>query len=240
MLCSICFFFHYCSNERIKIPINFSRYCLLLENSHRLLTDVTFLFSNHRHVFLALISSFRWALTGCRLCLWKKTLRKMTFHSINVYVLFLLFNSIEVMCVCFYKNSCLTVWNAFSFPKKISSIHSLHAWKVWEKLLEFCVRMSFSWNLIQIKAEGCFFWFRNQCNSFMIAIYFFKSTDSYKLNSIEFQNSKKNEKFSLRIYWGWASGNVRMMSESPGSVIDNVQTRKYLPQAVPNSILLPL
>lgn len=41
----------------------------LLENSHWLLTDVTFLFSNHRHVFLALsIKLFRWALIGSRLC----------------------------------------------------------------------------------------------------------------------------------------------------------------------------
>lgn len=30
----------------------------LLENSHRILTDVTFRFSNHRHVFLTLTSSF--------------------------------------------------------------------------------------------------------------------------------------------------------------------------------------
>ena len=37
-----------------------------------------------------------------------------------------------------------------------------------------------------------------------------------------------------------ASGNVRMMSESPASVIDKVQTRKYRPQAVPNSMLFPL
>ena len=31
-----------------------------------------------------------------------------------------------------------------------------------------------------------------------------------------------------------------MMSESPGSVIDSVQTRKYLPQAVPSSMLFPV
>lgn len=37
------------------------------------------------------------------------------------------------------------------------------------------------------------------------------------------------------------SGNWRIMiSESPGSVIDNVHTRKYLPHAVPNSMLFPL
>ena len=30
-----------------------------------------------------------------------------------------------------------------------------------------------------------------------------------------------------------------MMSESPGSVMERVQTRKYLPQAVPSSMLLP-
>lgn len=30
------------------------------------------------------------------------------------------------------------------------------------------------------------------------------------------------------------------MSELPGSVIERVQTRKYLPQAVPNSMLFPV
>jgi len=34
-------------------------------------------------------------------------------------------------------------------------------------------------------------------------------------------------------------GTVRIMSESPGSVIARIPTRKYLPQAVPNSILFP-
>lgn len=34
-------------------------------------------------------------------------------------------------------------------------------------------------------------------------------------------------------------GMDRIMSESPGSVIDIAHTRKYLPQAVPNSTLLP-
>ena len=38
----------------------------------------------------------------------------------------------------------------------------------------------------------------------------------------------------------WPSeGMLLMMSESPGSVMDREQTRKYLPQAVPNSMLLP-
>jgi len=36
------------------------------------------------------------------------------------------------------------------------------------------------------------------------------------------------------------AGMERMMSESPGSVMESVQTRKYLPQAVPNSMLLPV
>ena len=31
-----------------------------------------------------------------------------------------------------------------------------------------------------------------------------------------------------------------MMSESPGSVMERLQTRKHLPQAVPNSMLLPV
>lgn len=41
-------------------------------------------------------------------------------------------------------------------------------------------------------------------------------------------------------YWfAWSVGMVLMISESPGSVIDNVATLKYLPHAVPNSMLLP-
>lgn len=35
------------------------------------------------------------------------------------------------------------------------------------------------------------------------------------------------------------SGIVLMMSESPGSIIDNVLTLKYLPQAVPKALLSP-
>lgn len=41
-------------------------------------------------------------------------------------------------------------------------------------------------------------------------------------------------------YWaGWSVGMVLIISESPGSVMDNVATLKYLPHAVPNSMLLP-
>jgi hypothetical protein len=41
-------------------------------------------------------------------------------------------------------------------------------------------------------------------------------------------------------YWfDWSVGMVLIISESPGSVIDKVATLKYLPQAVPNSMLLP-
>ena len=36
------------------------------------------------------------------------------------------------------------------------------------------------------------------------------------------------------------SGMVLMMSESPGSVMERVHTLKYLPQAVPSSLLLPV
>lgn len=44
----------------------------------------------------------------------------------------------------------------------------------------------------------------------------------------------------IHIYWlAWSVGIVLMISESPGSVIDKVATLKYLPHAVPNSMLLP-
>lgn len=57
---------HYCYDFFLSLSIYFKPinmwtsfwYCLLLENSQRILTDVTFLFSNHRHVFLALIEFF--------------------------------------------------------------------------------------------------------------------------------------------------------------------------------------
>ena len=37
-----------------------------------------------------------------------------------------------------------------------------------------------------------------------------------------------------------SAGTVRMMSESPGSIMERVLTRKYLPQAVPSDTLSPL
>ncbi len=37
-----------------------------------------------------------------------------------------------------------------------------------------------------------------------------------------------------------SAGTVRMMSESPGSMMERVLTRKYLPQAVPSDTLSPL
>ncbi len=44
--------------------------------------------------------------------------------------------------------------------------------------------------------------------------------------------------FSLKHFQD-ASGMDLMMSESPGSVMERVQTLKYFPQAVPSSLLLP-
>ena len=41
------------------------------------------------------------------------------------------------------------------------------------------------------------------------------------------------------IYFDSSEGIDLMMSESPGSVMLNTETRKYLPQAVPNSMLFP-
>jgi hypothetical protein len=38
----------------------------------------------------------------------------------------------------------------------------------------------------------------------------------------------------------YAVGSERMMSESPGSMMDMTQVRKSLPQAVPSSTLLPV
>lgn len=70
----------------------------------------------------------------------------------------------------------------------------------------------------------------------------------YVLNDVILFNQNHNfidsitsTAIQLPIYcWPCVSGSVRMISESPGSVMDKVQTRKYLPHAVPNSMLLPL
>lgn len=49
-----------------------------------------------------------------------------------------------------------------------------------------------------------------------------------------------NIKYSDYVSFGnCPSGIVRMISESPGSMIDNVLTLKYLPQAVPRELLSP-
>ena len=50
---------------------------------------------------------------------------------------------------------------------------------------------------------------------------------------------KSSFDYELAMAVAWSPGIVRMISESPGSVIATIPTRKYLPQAVPNSMLFP-
>lgn len=51
--------------------------------------------------------------------------------------------------------------------------------------------------------------------------------------------TKKLSSFIINFYCICVSGIDLIISESPGSVIDSVHTLKYLPQAVPSSILFP-
>lgn len=59
LLYSVVYVFIFHKTEKTKSMRKMSiEIVYLLENSYRILTDVTFRFSNHRHVFLTLTSSF--------------------------------------------------------------------------------------------------------------------------------------------------------------------------------------
>jgi len=62
---------------------------------------------------------------------------------------------------------------------------------------------------------------------------------SMSVNSISVPHSCWSLVIFSTVYFSAGAGSSLTISESPGSVMDKVETRKYLPQAVPKSMLFP-